>query len=96
MCDIYNHQCDHEDCANHIEMHLADYETSRQEIAVFCGTHIPQDRSNGVLWRYKPSSQKATSKMFVQCLTKNAKSHWEGNCFNGECWPVEIFGKQQV
>jgi len=94
MCDIYFHRCEDKNCANEIEMHLEDFETDHDEIQVFCGSHIPENKTDGVLWRYHPHSQKSHSRMFVRCLTENARSHWEGNCYNGECDSLLVFGKE--
>jgi len=74
-------------------MHLEDFSTERNEIEVFCGSHVPEKskRKDGVLWSIEKG--KSRSKIFVRALTENAKSHWEGNCYNGECKPIEVFGK---
>jgi hypothetical protein len=76
-------------------MHLEDFSTDRDEIEVFCGSHIPdkQNRKNGVLWLV--GQGKSTTRIFVRSLTRNAKSHWEGNCFNGNCRYIEAFGKSR-
>lgn len=75
-------------------MHLEDFSTKRKEIEVFCGSHIPEksERKDGVLWYI--GCGKTRSRIFVRSLTENAKKHWKGNCYNGECEPIEIFGKE--
>ena len=93
MCDIYDHECNKKDCTDKFDMHLEDFATGRDEIEVFCEFHIPKDKSSGVLWRYRDCDQKNWNKMFVKCLTENAKNHWEGNCFNGECESLMVFGR---
>ncbi len=94
MCDIYSHCCDYKSCANEIEMHLEDFATDQDEIQVFCGSHIPKNKTDGVLWRYRPCSQKSHGRMFVRCLTNNARNHWEGNYYNGEGEPLLVFGEK--
>jgi len=92
MCDCYVHGCNHKTCSFEINMHLGDFETGRDEIEVFCGSHIPKERCNGVLWQYRQG--KAKSKIFIKCLTLNAKKHWKANHKNGGCDAIEIFGKK--
>lgn len=94
MCDCYYHKCNHEGCNVRIYMHLEDFSTERNEIEVFCGSHIPDklNRKDGVLWSIEKGKSK--SKIFIRSLTENAKRHWEGNCYNGECEPIEIFCKK--
>jgi len=94
--------CENKHCSQEIEMHLADFLTPIDEIEVYCPTHFPKDRSDGVVWETEPHDQdpsinpKIRSKIFVRCLTDRAKKHWRGNCFNGGCKPVEEFGKKST
>ena len=76
MCDCYSHKCNHDGCNVEIGMHLEDFETPRNEVHVFCGTHIPQDedQDNGVLWLARKGV-----KVFVEALTERAKAHAFGN-----------------
>jgi len=64
-------------------MHLEDYSTGRDEVEVFCGSHIPEksERKDGVLWSI--GQGKSKTKIFIRSLTQNAKKHWKGNCYNG-------------
>ena len=39
MCDCYGEKC--KECEEVIPIHLGDYETSRDEIEVYCKEHIP-------------------------------------------------------
>ena len=91
MCDCYQHKCNHENYNVRIPIHLEDFSTGRDEVEVFCGSHIPEKskRKDGVLWRIKQC--KSSSKIFVRALTQNAKDHW--NCYNGGCEQIEVFGK---
>lgn len=94
MCDIYDAKCEKKDCNVLIDMHLEDFATERDEIEVFCGSHTPpkENRRDGVLWKVKKG--KSNTRIFVRALTKNARTHWEGNCYNDDCIPIEIFGKK--
>lgn len=95
MCNCYSHKCDHENCNVLIHMHLEDFETEPREVEVFCGSHIPpkSERLDGVLWSVK--HDKSNSRIFVRSLTKNAKRHWRGNCYNGDCKSIEVFGRSK-
>ncbi len=90
MCDCYNHQCADKNCKTDIDMHLSDFDTERNEIKVYCSSHIPIERNNGVLW--KVPHGKSNFKIFVECLTNNAKKKWKGNSYNGTCSEIEVFG----
>jgi len=72
-------------------MHLEDYSTEPNEIELYCGRHIPKDRSNGYLWL----CEKPRRKWFIRALTDNAKAHAEGNLPNTieDYNAVEKFGK---
>ena len=94
MCDCYSHKCNHPGCNVRIPIHLEDYETGRDEIKVFCGSHIPKNRDDGVLWTWKQGKSK--TRVFIKALTDNAKNHWEGNSINDEGNYIEIFGKKKV
>jgi len=74
-------------------MHLEDFDTERDEVEVFCGSHIPpkSERKDGVVWSVQHG--KNNSKIFVRALTQNAKNHWKGNYYNGCCKQVEVFGE---
>ena len=52
MCDCYGHKCDHPGCEETISIHLQDFETSREEVDVFCYKHLG-DSSEGELWDYE-------------------------------------------
>ena len=95
MCDIYGARCVKKNCSAVIDMHLADYETGREEIKVFCGSHIPpkKERKDGVLWKIR--KRKSSTRIFVVYLTQNARNHWEGNRYNGEDFALEVFGKKR-
>jgi hypothetical protein len=77
-------------------MHLEDFATGREEVKVFCGSHIPpkKERKDGILWKIK--KRKSNTRIFVACLTENARRHWEGNCYNGEDSLLEVFGRDVV
>ena len=96
MCDIYGARCAKKGCSSVIDMHLEGYETGREEVKVFCGSHIPakKERKDGVLWRIRKG--KSHTRIFVVALTKNARKHWNGNCYNGEDSPVELFGRKEL
>ena len=96
MCDCYSHKCNNTRCREKIDMHLEDFNTGRDEIEVYCGEHIPGDKSDGVLWEFhddEPDGWGGT--IFVKCLTDNARHHWRGNHYNGDCEAVIVFGKKE-
>ena len=79
MCDIYNAVCQGK-CGEEINMHLSDYNTDRNEIEVYCHNCIPDDRSDGVLWKYREDGGKRVwKKVFVRALTDNARNNADGN-----------------
>jgi hypothetical protein len=86
MCDCYSHKCAHRGCRERIPMHLEDFLTLRREIRVYCGKHLPTDRSNGRLWRYSESFGKKpkllTQRCFVRWLTRGAREMAGGNTPN--------------
>ncbi len=92
MCDVYLHKCNHRGCNTEISMHLEDFATGREEVAVYCGSHIPKDVV-GVLWYYSDKTcydrglVKRWKQAFVRPLTANAYEHQKGNHPN--TWWVE-------
>jgi len=42
MCDCYCPKC--ELCEDHIPVHIEDYHYPREDVQVFCGKHIPEDK----------------------------------------------------
>jgi len=78
-------------------MHLADFDTNPEEIEVYCEDHLPEDRTDGVVWLINDerASDLDGKRIFVRCLTRNAKKNWGGNCFNGSNKFVELFGVEQ-
>jgi len=87
MCDCYTDKC--KVCGEPVDMHLEDFETSQDEIEVYCGLHMPDDRTDGVVWKYGDAV--ADKKVFVRWLTKNAKEHADGNHPNS--YVLECMGK---
>ncbi|MBE3085375.1 MAG: hypothetical protein IMZ64_04045 [Bacteroidetes bacterium] len=77
MCDCYAPKCQGPNCNVSIDIHLRDFDTGRDEIEVYCGSHIPKNTNDGVLWRI--SQGKSHSKIFIRALTKNAQKNWDGN-----------------
>lgn len=80
MCDCYEHKC--AECDEVLDMHLEDYSTDRDEIEVFCDKHIPENLDDGILWEWSDEvieEPKEWRKIFVRCLTKNARCHSTGN-----------------
>jgi hypothetical protein len=91
MCDIYMHPC--KVCKEEIEMHLGDWNTSADEIEVYCKNHIPEH--DVVIWdsdeinkQKAPLSEIYTNgRVGVRALTENAKLNKEcnhPNAFNAE------------
>lgn len=90
MCDIYEAPC--KECGALIEIHLEGYNTARNEVAVFCYNHIPQE--NVVVWKCKRNKDSRSKKAWVmfpakkefligvRALTENAKEHRSGNSPN--------------
>lgn len=71
-------------------MHLGDYNTSRNEIRVYCWRHLPKNRKHVTLWKIEDAQdwvKKEYSKLYeqekrfinktiaVKPLTQNAKDH---------------------
>lgn len=40
MCDIYNAECEIEECNNTVNVHIADYKYPRDRFKVWCKKHI--------------------------------------------------------
>lgn len=94
MCDCYAPKCQATNCKVHIDLHLSDYNTGRDEVEVYCGSHIPKNIDDGVLWKIKKG--KSHSKVFLRALTQNARDNWEGNHPNisEPFHEVSVFGKK--
>lgn len=96
MCDCYSHKC--EKCDVLLPMHLSDFNTSQDEIKVYCPDHIPEDRKNGCLFYVTPGEHNYTEgfdgkNIFVESLTANAKENYDGNHPNvGDPILIEKFG----
>ena len=86
MCDCYSAKCYATGCAVRIPMHLEDYSTGREEVAVYCGRHIPADTSDGRVFRWsEQTSDKRPKRMrrcFIRALTANVRSNADGNTPN--------------
>lgn len=95
MCDIYCEKCSVFGCENLIEMHLGDYATGRDEVAVYCEQHV-NAVSHGTVWKYSQESRREEKdvKRWYKCrivpVTKNAKANAHHNHPNA--WHV----KQEV
>ncbi len=94
MCDIYTHVCDHEGCAFSVELHLANFDTGRDEIEIYCENHMPKDKEDGVVWKIVEG--KSRDRFFMRCLSQKARDNWNGNNYNGDCETVEVFGEKRV
>jgi len=70
MCDCFGKKCEH--CSEIIEVHLGDFNTGREEIKAYCSLHIPEDKSDGIL--YEILGEK-TFQVFIEYLTPTAK-YW--------------------
>ena len=98
MCDCYDHKC--KVCDVTIPMHLADFNTSQDEIEVFCPKHTPKDLSKGCLWyvthgKHNYDEGLGGKKIFIKALTANAKENCEGNHPNvGDPILVKEFGNK--
>jgi len=99
MCDVYYEKCAYEGCNVRISLHLADFDTGRDEIEAYCYNHIPEDTSDGVLFEVNDEGcpeydePEYNGKMFLRALTINAKANWTGNDYNGDCKMIELFGR---
>ncbi len=71
MCDIYSHKC--EKCNTEVEMHLGDFNTTPDEIQVYCRKHIMEGKRS-VTWK-----SKIFGEVIVVALTDNA---WENRDMN--------------
>ena len=88
MCDIFFKRCKVRGCKTKADLHLADYSTGRDEIAMFCGRHLKDaakhKRGNlrtefvwvgdGGIWE-----SKGKHKIAIVPLTENAERNWSGN-----------------
>lgn len=104
MCDIYLHKCML--CDNRIEMHLADFETDRNEIDIICNDCLKKMLKKGdyeelynlpyetfTLWVYFPNHLLGEQKfVLVIHKTKHAYLMREGNHPN-EWYTSELFTK---
>lgn len=72
MCDIYVAGC--AKCGTEIAMHLGDYNTSKDEIKVYCEKHIPKRLKDVAVWRTKSYGRVA-----VKALTENARENADIN-----------------
>jgi len=97
MCDCYGHTC--LVCQHQIEMHLGDYNTSRDEVAVFhkeCFKHIIPPKNKGIaVWKSSNENSKYPQTIVVVALTKNAANNHGVNYpneYNVEClnWAVDV------
>lgn len=89
MCDCYGHKC--EKCDELLDMHLGDFVTSRDEIRVYCGKHLPPKGTPGALWKINEGGKTRSRwvKMHIEPLTADASDRIrsEENCpntFGGE------------
>jgi hypothetical protein len=79
-----------------IQMHLGDFDTSQEEIKVYCNKHIPENTDSGVLWKITEDDDKKEigKKVFVEALTVNAKDCCDENYPNVyNCVMVKKFGE---
>jgi|PlaIllAssembly_1097288.scaffolds.fasta_scaffold26604_4 hypothetical protein len=76
MCDCYEEKCAKRECDAYLPVHLADFETGRDEIQVFCARHIPARNVRIFKIRDKIYGR---IKMGIRYLTANAKKHADGN-----------------
>ena len=108
MCDCYTAKCNYGDltsdspvgsCTARVEMHLADFDTRRNEVQVYCEEHTPEkeDRKDGILWAYRDGEKQKWRHTFVRALTENARKNAEGNHPNaGITKIIEEFGESPL
>ncbi len=63
MCDIYGHPC--KVCNKIIPMHLGGYETTNNEIEVFCSRHIPEN--DVTIWNCKDAFYSIVREDYLIC-----------------------------
>ena len=93
MCNIQILECDV--CKTPIEIHLGGYDTTPDEIMVFCKDHIPKE--NVVVWQSKRRrrgvqnlcTKNTYSRVGIRALTENARMNGKMNYPNTET--CEIF-----
>ena len=90
MCEIYEHPC--KICKTPIEIHLGNYETSPDEIEVFCKDHIP--KNDVFVWKSTSKGRRrgvqdicdinTYLKVGIRALTDNARMNKDSNYPNTE------------
>ena len=88
VCDCYTDKC--RVCGEEVEMHLSDYNTAPEEIEVYCGSHAPVDKSDGVMW-VCGDRKSDMKRVFVRALTDVARDNMSGNhpnCSFVEIWEI--------
>jgi len=78
MCDCYEATC--KVCGiGKIPVHLGDWETTRNEIEVYCGSHVPPTDCRIFVTKAMCGRYKKGWKMGIRALTENAKAHKDIN-----------------
>lgn len=103
MCDCYGHTCDADGCSAVIPMHLEDFATDRDEVAVYCEAHAGPG-CDGVIWLWNDDdefddvpAEQIPAEHWHRCrvvpLTANARAHAGGNMPN--TWHVRRAGERE-
>ena len=91
MCDCYGEKCHKTGCIATLPVHLGDYDTGREEIEVFCKSHIPKEDCRVFTLTENHSRHfKKGWKMAIRALTDNARMNKNKNYPNlGVEWTTE-------
>lgn len=81
MCDCYGHKCGK--CGREWPIHLEDFATDREEIAVWCFKHYKRNiETNNPAMVFNLIDEDYKGKIVIEYLTDNAVNHKDGNVPN--------------
>ena len=92
MCDCYDHEC--EFCAAKLPMHLEDFDTDREEIAVLCPSCLKRHEdfllgNAYTIFKDIVDDGQKLGRWAVVYLTETAQRHRDGNEPNTEKYEIE-------
>lgn len=88
MCDCYSARCRR--CQTRLPVHLADFDTPRKEVAVYCAKHLPKYNVRVFTLTEVDEDYPVGWKMGIRYLTPRARAHADGNHPNlSAMWDTE-------